>query len=188
MMNFLAPYKLYAYAGLVILIALIVSLHLYNDVVALNELKDERDKAVKDLKDLKDDIKLKTAEREAENANKRVAGLAKTQAIQAEHETALKQRDLDRAKSTQAIKDFYEKRLNINHFTASERLRIEAERRRFGLPEISETPQRLAEGGRICDATLDYENLERACAITTLDFNLCRETLDADTEMVGRDE
>lgn len=175
---------MYAIGTLVLIITVILSLHLYAD----NRLRKQRDNAVSELSDFKTAIASQTRAREAENANKRLAGNAKIQLLQVEHEAALKQRDLDRAKSTQAIKDFYEKRLNINHFTASERLRIEAERRRFGLPEISETPQRLAEGGRICDATLDYENLERACAITTLDFNLCRETLDADTAMVGRDE
>lgn len=169
------------------LVLIIVAMLTYQQF-ANNRLRNQRDNAVSELSDFKTAIASQTRAREAENANKRLAGNAKIQLLQVEHEAALKQRDLDRAKSTQSIKEFYEKRLNINHFTASERLRISAERGRFGLPEISETPQRLAEGGRICDTTPDYENLERACAITTLDFNLARQIIDADTALVGRDE
>lgn len=183
MLNLLAPFKMYAIAGLVLIIVAMLGAHLYAD----NRLRNQRDNAVSELRDFKTAIALQTKTREAENANKRLAGNAKIQLLQDEHEAALKQRDLDRAKSTQAIKDFYEKRLNINHFNANERLRIEAERHRFGLPEIIQATEGATEGGGICDTT-DFENLERACAITTLDFNLAREIIDADTAMVGRDE
>lgn len=190
-MNFLTPYKLYAYAGLVIIIAVILSFHLFAD----NQLRKERDTAIKErdsavteLKDFKIAIALQTRAREVEIANKRLAGNAQTQLLQAEHEAALKQRDLDRVKSTKAIKDFYEKRLNINNFNASERLRINAERSRFGLPEIIQATEGATEGGGECHSTIAYENLERACAITTLDFNLARQVIDADTAMAGRDE
>lgn len=183
MLNFLAPFKMYAIGTLVLIIAAMLT---YQQL-ANNRLRNQRDTAISQLSDFKTAIEIQTLAREAENANKRLAGNAKMQLIQVEHEAALKQRDLDRVKSTQAIKDFYEKRLNLNHFTASERVRIEAERGRLGMSKTIETPEGLTEGRRECDATT-FENLERACAITTLDFNLCRETLDADTAMVGRDE
>jgi hypothetical protein len=183
MMNFLAPYKLYAYAGTIILIALMVSLHLYAD----NRLRKQRDAAISELSDFKTTIALQTKARELEIANKRLDGLAKMQAIQAEHETALKQRDLDRTKSTKAIKDFYENRLDTTHFNYAERLRLEAERGRLGLPQEPEDVERLAECRRECDATA-FDNLEKACIITTLDFNACRAALDNDTATVGRDD
>lgn len=183
MLNFLAPFKLYAIAGLVILIGLIVSLHLYAD----NRLRKQRDDAVSELNAFKTAIDIQTRVREAEIANKRLAGNKKTQLIQAEHEAELKQRDLDRAKSTQAIKDFYENRLNLNNFNHAERLRISAESSRLGLPSQPEAAEGLTESRRSCDPAA-FENLERACAITTLDFNACRAALDNDTATVGRDE
>ena len=184
MMNFLAPYKLYAYAGLVLIIALMLGAHLLAD----NRLRKQRDTAITELKDFKTAIALQTQAREVEIANKRLAGNAKIQLLQAEHEAALKRRELDRTKSTQAIKEFYENRLNINNFNHAERLRISAARNRLGLPKTAEAPAESAEGRRICDTTLAYENLERACSITTLDFNLARQIIDADTALVGRDE
>jgi uncharacterized protein HemX len=183
MMNFLAPYKLWAYAGLVILIALMLGLHLYAD----NRLRKQRDSAISELNAFKTEIARQTQAREAENLIKRLAGNAKAQAIQAEHEAELKQRDLDRAKSTKAIKDFYENRLDTTHFNYAERLRLEAERGRLGLPNESEAVQEPAEGRRERDAAA-FDNLEKACIITTLDFNACRDALDNDTATVGRDE
>lgn len=184
MMNFLTPYKLYAFAGLAIIFMVILSLHLLAD----NRLQNKYDALVIEFKDFKSAIAIETKALEVEIANKRVIGLKQTQLIQEEYETELKRRDLDRAKSTQAIKEFYEKRLNTANYTHAERLRVNAERNRFGLPEESTVAEKPAESGRECDATLAYENLERACAITTLDFNACRAALDNDTAIVGRDE
>ena len=183
MMNFLTPYKLYAFAGLAIIFMVILSLHLYAD----NRLRKQRDSAISELNDFKTAIAVQTKIREADIAIKRVAGLAKTQAIQAEYESELKQRDLDRAKSTQAIKDFYENRLDTTRFNAAERLRLDAERSRLGLPSQSAATEEFAEGRRSCDAAA-FDNLEKACTITTLDFNACRAALDNDTAIVGRDE
>lgn len=184
MISLPTPFKMYAVAGAIITIALMLGLHLLAD----NRLRNERDTAIKELADIKTAIALHTQAQKIENANKRLAADAKTKLMQAEFETQLKQRDLNREKSTQAIKDFYETRLDTTHFNYGERLRLGAERNSFGLPETNQASEGAAKSGRICDATPAYENLERACAITTLDFNLCRETLDNDTAMVGRDE
>ena len=184
MMNFLTTYKLYAFAGLAIIFAVILSLHLLAD----NHLQNKYDALVIEFKDFKSAIDTETKAREVEIANKRVIGIKQTQLIQAEFEAELKKRDLDRAKSTQAIKEFYEKRLNTANYTHAERLRVNAERNRFGLPEESTVAEKPTKSGQECDTALDYENLENACIITTLDFNACRAALDNDTATVGRDE
>lgn len=183
MMNFLTTYKLYAFAGLAIIFMVILSLHLLAD----NRLQNKYDALVIEFKDFKSAIAIETKAREVEIANKRVAGLKQTQLIQAEFEAELKQRDLDRAKSTQAIKEFYENRLDTTRFNAAERLRVNAERSRLGLPSQSVAAEGVTEGRRICDAAA-FDNLEKACTITTLDFNACRAALDNDTATVGRDE
>lgn len=184
MLNLLAPYKLYGALAGVILIALILGVHLYAD----NRVRKQRDSAVAELSAFKTAIALEMRAREIEIANKRLDGAAETKIIEAEYEAELKRRDLDRAKSTQAIKEFYEKRLNTANYTHAERLRVNAERSRFGLPEEPAVTEKPTESGRECDTALDYENLENACIITTLDFNACRAALDNDTATVGRDE
>ena len=173
------------YILLILIITVILTLHLLAD----NRLQKKYDALVIEFKDFKSAIDTETKVREVEIANKRVIGLKQTQLIQAEFEAELKKRDLDRAKSTQAIKEFYEKRLNTANYTHAERLRADAERSRFGLPEESAAAEGVAEGRRICDAAIAELNILRpACKITTLDFNVCRATLDNDTSVVGRDE
>jgi len=79
---------------------------------------------------------------------------------------------LDRARETKNLKDYYENRLGVTTRNWSERLRLDQTANNTGLPESASDTQGLAESGRNCDGAITA--LERACQLTTNDYNRLR--------------
>jgi len=121
---------------------------------------------------LKADIAEATKNREAENAVKKVQAAAKDKIDTAIAQAELNRLSLNRARETKNIKDQYEASNNSTKLNFTERLRLDAERYRLGLSESISNTSGSTEGERECNAA--YLTLERACQITTVDFNRCR--------------
>ena len=166
MLNFLAPYKLYAYAGLVILIAVMLRLHLYAD----NRLRKERDSAVSELIAFKSAIAIETKAREADNANKHLAGLAKMQLIEAEYEAEVKKLGITATERDKLKKELQNERSRLNTaLNNTDRLRVKTASHSAGLPVIPQPTVISAESGGDCDATIARTVI--ACQDTTLAYN-----------------
>jgi hypothetical protein len=110
---------------------------------------------------------------------KEQAALTKVLIIEKSHKEQLSKLKLDRNRETNAIKAIYENKLNLISRNVSNRL---PNKPTEGMPISASDTQRLAEGGGECDA--NYSTLERACQITTIDFNTCRAWADVVCETV----
>ena len=122
-MNSLLPYRLCAIAGLVIIIEVILSLHLLAD----NRVRKERANAISELNDFKTAIALQTKVREVEIANKRLAGLAKMQLIEAEYEAEVKKLGITATERDKLKKELQDERNNINTaLNNTDKLRVKA--------------------------------------------------------------
>lgn len=91
---------------------------------------------------------------------------------------------LDRKRETDNLRSYYEKRIANNRHDWADSLRDQpATIATDGLPQTQENTSRLAEGLRDCDGTITA--LERACQVTTNDYNRLRGWADAACGMVG---
>lgn len=94
---------------------------------------------------------------------------------------------LDRQRESKALKELYENRLSSTTRNWSERLRLELEKRGnssvSGVSESSVDTRGLTEGERECYGA--YSTLEKACQITTVDFNRCRAWMDTTCNTIG---
>jgi hypothetical protein len=107
------------------------------------------------------------------------AALSKVLVIEKSHKEQLSKLKLDRNRETNAIKAIYENKLNTLNRNVANRLPNQPATH---LPISASDTQRLAEGGGECDA--NYSTLEKACQITTIDFNTCRAWADVVCETV----
>jgi hypothetical protein len=124
------------------------------------------------------------AERERENLQKdKESGIAMAKVL-ADHAVSLAKHNLQRDRETKNLKDLYETRLNGTTFNWSERVRLEQERQATtGLLDIQTPASGIAEGLRDCDAA--YTTLERACKITTIDYNTLWTAWDKECQVKG---
>ena len=179
-MNFLAPYKLYAFAGLVIIITAILTLHLLAD----NRLQKKYDALVIEFKDFKSAIDTATKVREVEIANKRLAGLAKMQLIEAEYEAEVKKLGITASERDRLKKELQNERNNIatalNH---AYELRVQTAGHSAGMPEVSPPTVIPTESGGDCDATIARTVI--ACQDTTLAYNSLYESWEGNCLVYG---
>ena len=91
---------------------------------------------------------------------------------------------LNRKRENDNLRSYYEKRIANNRHSWADSLRDHAATTPpDGLPQSEENPSRLAESLRDCDGTITA--LERACQVTTNDYNRLRGWADAACMMVG---
>jgi hypothetical protein len=124
------------------------------------------------------------AERERENLQKdKESGIAMAKVL-ADHAVSLAKHNLQRNRETKNLKDLYETRLNGSTFNWSERVRLEQERQATtGLLDIQTPASGIAESLRDCDTA--YTTLERACKITTIDYNTLWTAWDKECQVKG---
>lgn len=152
-------------------------LWLYFAQVALAESEKKRaDEAVSTLSTFKDDIAKETIKRKSENLAKELLGKKNDAIAAAAHKADMDRLNLDRTRETKNLKDYYEARIDSTKYNFIQRLHIDAERSRLGMSESISDTRRDAEGGGECDGA--YTTLERACQITTVDFNRLRSWAD----------
>lgn len=165
----------------VILLALIVSLAFY--------YKSRYEASVQELAAFKRDIAELTAKTQHENEKKLIIAKNAVKTATLKSQSEMQRLNLDRARETKNLKGLYENSqsvLNRNKFNYDARLRLETERHRAGMPKTADDTLTLTESGRNGDAA--YSSLERACQITTLDYNELRGWADTACAMAGCDE
>lgn len=95
--------------------------------------------------------------------------LTKVLIIEKSHKEQLAKLNLDRNLETNSLKAIYENKLNSTTRNWSDRVRLESAK---GLPISASDTSGYTEGERECYA--NYTTLEKACIITTIDFNALR--------------
>jgi hypothetical protein len=179
-----SPFKLYGALGAIILVSAILGIHLYGD----SAVRKERDqlKAYK----LSQTILAKAAI--IENAKNLEQARAKNSL---DSIVAQNQIDVITASGQKTIADIseklrieYETKLNAMPFTYSV---LPASGNHGREAETASAGQEFAESGGIADTDCaglraEKEILEEGCALTTIYFNQCRSTLDADALVCER--
>lgn len=160
----------------VILIALIVGAVFY--------YKNAYERKAQEFDAFKSEMAVLASKKQHENEMSLIKAQGRMAAAQVKAQEDMKRLNLNRTKSINDIKALYENRNTNTGNNWSERLRLEAERHRLGLPETASNPQRATESWPECDTTA-YRQLEQACQITTIDFNQARAWIDSACEQVG---
>ncbi len=185
-----SPLKLYGALGAIILIASMVTYHLFAD----SRVRNQRDAAIRLLADYKQAQKELADTQRLQIELAKLEGKKNTEIIEADRRRALEKLGfamLDRERLKNEMRALNENLIHSQNRLADtkhnydERLRLEAVNRAAGLPEESTAAEGLAASGGECDRTL--ATLTRACQMTTVDFNTCRAALDNDTAVVGRE-
>lgn len=136
-----------------------------------------------ELATLHQDIATKTAQQVSENAQKEQIAAKELVKANFEHQSQINQ-----------IKDEYDHRTktNVNSIAdlrkqLTNQLREQTGSAEFTMPEVTANTEGSTQEWRERYSTVvgQYETLTTACQITTSDFNVCREKLDADCEQVG---
>jgi hypothetical protein len=117
---------------------------------------------------------------------KEQAALSKVLIIEKSHKEQLSKLKLDRNRENNAIKAIYENKLNLISHNLSNRLPNKSTE---GMPIRSENTAGLATGEQNSDTAIDtisrdYNALESACVLTTLDYNALRAWADVVCETV----
>jgi hypothetical protein len=161
------------------------------------------DKAELALSTFKAEIQRATETQRLQNEIKKTQGENDARAIELEHKQALKRlglAELDRATLQNKLRAFknetnyLKNRIDGTNGNWAERLRIESERNRAGLPEEPKDNCDTAHTGINCDIAAysaieqHYEDLKQACQITTIDLVACLQVVESDTKAVGRYE
>jgi hypothetical protein len=124
------------------------------------------------------------AERERENQRKDKESAFALANVLADHAITLANHDLKRDRETKNLKELYENRIDSTKHTWAERVRLEQEREAAnGLSYIQAPAGGLAESLRDCDAA--YTTLERACQVTTIDYNSLWQAWDEECQVKG---
>lgn len=147
-----------------------------------NEVK-RADTAELALQTMKTELQAQMIKRSSENAVRLAVAKKALQESEKQHLAVVAKLNLDRQRETQNLKDLYEKRIDSTKHNFIERVRLEAERNRLGMPNTSTDTAGLTERERECYA--GYSTLERACQVTTIDYNRLRGWADAACEQVG---
>jgi hypothetical protein len=141
------------------------------------------DRAEVALAQFKADIAQATFKRSAENATKLAVAKKALQESEKQHGAVIAKFNLDRERETKNLKAYYENRIDSTKFNFTERMRLEAERHRIGMSEVTGDSSRLTERERECYA--GYSTLEKACQLTTSDYNRLRGWANVACEQVG---
>lgn len=141
-------------------------LHLYFKEV------NRADEAENALADFKAQIAQQTAARELENAKRFNLAQSKIAIASEKAKNDLQRLNLDRARETKNLKDYYENRIDTGRHHWNERLRIATASSGTTTTESASNTCTPAESRRDCNATITA--LEKACAITTIDYNELR--------------
>ena len=143
------------------------------------------DAAVKALNQYINDANTARAERERENLQKDAASKVALAAVLADHQVSLAQLNLDRQRDAKKLKDLYEKQISANSRNWSDRVQLEsaAGKEATGVFDLQEAADRFAEGLRDCDTA--YTTLEKACQITTEDYNALWTAWDKECDIHG---
>lgn len=145
------------------------------------------ERAVKELATYKQAVTDASNKQIAELAIKKVNAQSTVDAAESTANIDMARLNLDRAKSTDDIRKLYETKLNIAN-NVNRRLSNTASNTN-DTGEVASDTKEPATGQSECDTALaDYKTLEKACTITTIDFNVCRSVIDADTLLYGREE
>lgn len=150
-----------------------------------NEVK-RADTAELALLTMKAELQTQMIKRSADNAVRLAVAKKALQESEKQHLAIVAKLNLDRQRETKNLKDLYEKRINSTKHNFIERVRIEsdkAERYRLGMSDTGSDTSGLTERERECYA--GYSTLERACQVTTIDYNRLRGWADAACEQVG---
>jgi hypothetical protein len=161
------------------------------------------DKAELALSTFKSEIQRVTDTQRLQNEYKKIQGENEAKAIELEHKQALKRlglSELDRATLQNKLRAYrhetnhLKNRIDGTNRTWSDRVRLEAERNRSGLPDEPENNCDIAHTGINCDVTAyseleqHYEDLKQACQITTIELVSALKVIEADTKACGRYE
>jgi hypothetical protein len=153
-----------------------------------NALRKERDIAVTTLTNLVQAYNDEVSKAQAEYAAKAMQAKLAIGLGEARHKQDLEKHKLNAAVAAKNLKDLYEKRIDGTSFNWSERVRLEREAASSGtgMSEAESDPGPLAEALYECDAA--FVTLEKACKVTTADYNLLRVWADAACDQVGCEE
>lgn len=142
------------------------------------------DTAEKALATLQGQIKQAQADREKQNIQAQHNFALKLEESETKAKAIIEKYQLDRKRETDNLRSYYEKRIANNRHAWDNRLRNNTTNTATdGLPQTAENTNGLAEGLRECDGTITA--LERACQITTNDYNRLRVWADEACIMVG---
>lgn len=136
--------------------------------------------------DFKEAIRIKTQFKQTENAI-RLSQAKKTLDDSEKRNQALIQKmKLDRERESKNLKELYENRIDSIKHNFTQRVQIEsskAERYRVGMSEVAADTSGLTTSERECYSA--YSSLEKACQITTSDYNRLRGWADVACDQVG---
>ena len=162
----LSPFKLYAAAGTIIALSVVVGVHLYLD----RGVRIERDTAVADLDSYKTKIEVATALQVAENLAKDKAHFESATNLQTQYADAVKKLGLANQTTETLRKDLQNDKAIINRALANaDKLRIKPFGSDASLSKIPTAAELLAQSGDDSNATL--ARVTRACQVTTNDYN-----------------
>jgi hypothetical protein len=168
----------------VFLVLLIVGVAWYK----YNQVCNERDTAVTTLSNVIAAYEQEVIRVKAQNAADKMKAKIYISLGEERHKQDLEKHKLNAAVAAKDLKDLYEKRIDGTYFNWSERVRLEREAASgsAGMSEAGTDPGPLAEALSVCDAA--FTTLERACKVTTADYNLLRTWADAACNQVGCEE
>jgi hypothetical protein len=192
-LSVLDPFKNYLIAGVVVGLILFVSIHLIND----SHIVMQRDSAIRDLKEYKLQQDNLVAQLKLENANnmkdaeKLLSDSKATTSKQIEIIEASSNKKVN--KITNEIRGNYETKLAQLNIDSSDNSLRDTTTSNSAAEAEATSNQGLAGSESVTDTACiglraEKEQLEEACAVETVYFNMCRTALDADTLLYGREE
>ena len=191
----LSPYfsiiKAVSIISSIVALSTIVGVHLYHDrsvhkqldrAEALNISRETQIKALADKQQFEIAAATKLSNELALNAiNEKDAAI---KALGFEHINRL-----ELTKRIEALNESDNRKLADTKFNFNERLRLEGINSTTAMRQESERQSSLPASASERDRTAaDYNTLKEACQLTTIDFNACRESYDADTAACGREK
>ena len=194
LLSFLSPFKSLIFKGIgiiILVIALYTAWHKFTGhYVHIGEanIQVKWDKERADTKVLADkqQVEIAAAIKKATDITKVALG---------EKDAALKKLGLEHVnrleltKRIEALNEAHNTKLADTKHNYNERLRLEGVSSASALREESERLAGLPESASERDrAIADYDTLREACQLTTIDFNTCRLSYDADTAACGREK
>lgn len=146
----------------------------------IHVLQSDNARLAGDLANLKSSIAAETNKQIADNAIKHADAQTKVDIADSNHALELATRNLDRQQTTKDLKALYE-----NNHTKSAIAGVSIMLKPAD-SDISKTDNTASDTERLAEVTserdraiADYKTLEDGCTITTLDFNLARDWIDA---------
>lgn len=125
------------------------------------------------------------AQRDREILQKETESKVALAAVLADHQVSLSKLNLDRKREAKNLRELYENKITANSRHWSDRLRLESKdgEPTTGVFDLQEAADQFAQGLRDCDAA--YTTLEKACQVTTTDYNTLWTAWDKECEVQG---